>query len=44
MTSDLSVIYFLALVGLLAAAIVAIGGGGWLAYHLIAALSLYLGS
>ena len=40
---DLSGLFFLAMFGLACAAILIVGGGGWVAYHLFQALSLYLG-
>lgn len=40
---DLTPIFYLALVGLISIAIVVIGGGGWVIYHLTKALLLYNG-
>lgn len=40
---DLTPLFYLAVVGLVAIALVVIGGGGWLLYHLYRALALYLG-
>lgn len=40
---DLTPIFYLAFFGLVCGAIILLGGGGWLLYHLWMALSLYLG-
>ena len=39
---DLTPLFYLAIFGLFCAAV--LGGGGWLLYHLIAAVALYAGS
>lgn len=40
---DLRPLFALAIFGLICAAILVIGGGGWLLWHLVMALRLYLG-
>lgn len=41
---DLTLLFWLAVVGMISVVIVVIGGGGWLAYHLYQALALYMGA
>lgn len=42
--SGLVLLYYLAIFGLICAVTIIVAGGGWLAYHLYMALSLYLGA
>ena len=44
MMPDLTPIFHLAMFGLFCGALIVIAGGGWLAYHLFKAVSLYLGA
>ncbi len=41
---DITPLFYLAIFGLFCAAVLVLGGGGWLLYHLIAAVALYAGS
>lgn len=41
---DLTLLFWLAVIGLVSVAIVVIGGGGWVAYHLYHAITLYVGA
>ena len=41
---DLWPLFYLAMFGLTCAALIALIGGGWLAYHLYMALALYFGA
>jgi len=41
---DLTLLFYLAGFGLFCAAILIIGGGGWLGYHLIRAILFYVGA
>lgn len=41
---DLTPLIYFALFGMICAALIALIGGGWLLYHLIAAVSMYLGA
>lgn len=40
---DLTPLFYLAIVGIISIAIVVIGGGGWIVYHVTKALLLYNG-
>lgn len=40
---DLTPIFYFAIFGMICAAIVTVVGGGWLAYHLVRAVLLYVG-
>lgn len=44
MLPDLTPLFYLAIFGLVCAAIVVVVGGGWLAYHTIMAFTAYLGA